>query len=99
MEGQNPGKGSPWSTENYFSTGLLSENDWEAEWISSPAKVYSPVFSKEFSIDRIPEQANVFVNCQGYFELYINGKKVGNDVLSPAVSDFRFENYYLTYDI
>jgi alpha-L-rhamnosidase len=24
---------------------------------------------------------------------------VGKDVLSPAVSDFRFENYYLTYDI
>ena len=95
----NAGKRSPWSDENHFSTGLMGENDWNAEWISSPDKVYSPVFIKEFSIDRIPDRAEVFVNCQGYFELYINGEKAGNDVLSPAVSDFRFENYYLTYDI
>ncbi|MDO8952669.1 MAG: family 78 glycoside hydrolase catalytic domain, partial [Draconibacterium sp.] len=95
----NDGKASNWSEEQYFLTGLFCEEDWKAEWISSPDSVYSPVFIKEFRIDKIPDLANVFVNCQGYFELYINGKKVGNDVLSPAVSDFRFENYYLTYDI
>jgi alpha-L-rhamnosidase len=95
----NDGKTSYWSEEQYFLTGLFCEDDWKAEWISSPDSVYSPVFIKEFSIDKIPDLANVFVNCQGYFELYINGKKVGNDVLSPAVSDFQFENYYLTYNI
>jgi alpha-L-rhamnosidase len=93
------GNGSRWSDNNYFSTGLFNENDWKAQWISSPDSVYSPVFLKEFNIDVIPKQANVFVNCQGYYELFVNGEKVGNDVLSPAVSDFRFENYYLTYDI
>lgn len=93
------GRTSRWSEDNYFSTGLLGEDGWKADWISSPDTVYSPVFIKEFTIDKIPDLANVFVNCQGYFELYINGKKVGNDVLSPAVSDFRYENYYLTYDI
>ncbi len=93
------GRTSRWSEDNHFSTGLLGEDDWKAEWISSPDTVYSPVFIKEFRIDKIPDFANVFVNCQGYFELYVNGEKVGNDVLSPAVSDFRFENYYLTYNI
>ncbi|MBV5315507.1 MAG: family 78 glycoside hydrolase catalytic domain [Prolixibacteraceae bacterium] len=95
----NDGKLSSWSKENHFSTGLLSEEDWKADWISTPDSAYSPVFIKEFRIDKIPELANVFVNCQGYFELYINGEKVGNDVLSPAVSDFQLENYYLTYTI
>jgi len=95
----NDGKISSWSKENHFSTGLLSEENWKADWISTPDSVYSPVFIKEFSIDRIPDLANVFVNCQGYFELYVNGEKVGNDVLSPAVSDFQTENYYLTYNI
>ena len=93
------GNGSRWSDNNYFLTGLFKENDWKAQWISSPDSVYSPVFLKEFNIDEIPKQATVFVNCQGYYELFVNGEKVGNDVLSPAVSDFRFENYYLTYDI
>ncbi len=95
----NNGKPSYWSKENYFSVGLLSENDWKADWISSPDTVYSPVFEKTFEMDTIPDVANVFVNCQGYFELYVNGKKIGKDVLSPAVSDFQIENYYLTYDI
>ena len=93
------GESSGWSEENHFSTGLMNQNDWKAQWISSPDSVYSPVFLKEFNIDEIPNQATVFVNCQGYYELYVNGEKVGNDVLSPAVSDFRFENYFLTYDI
>lgn len=93
------GKSSYWSKENHFSSGLMSEDDWKADWISTPDSVYSPVFIKEFSIDKIPDLANVFVNCQGYFELYVNREKVGNDVLSPAVSDFQTENYYLTYDI
>ena len=95
----NDGKVSSWSQEQYFSTGLLREGDWKAEWISSPDAVYAPVFTKKIRIDKIPDLAHVFVNCQGYFELYINGEKIGTDVLSPAVSDFRFENYYLTYDI
>ncbi len=95
----NNGKWSKWSKENYFHTGLMSEQDWQAQWITSPDSVYSPFFVKDFTIDQKPGKAEVYINCQGYYELYINGKKVGNDVLSPAVSDFRYENYYLTYDI
>ena len=93
------GKPSQWSDENRFATGLMSENDWQADWISSADTQYSPFFIKEITLDKVPEEATVFVNCQGYFELYINGAKIGNDLLSPAVSDFRYENYYLAYDI
>jgi alpha-L-rhamnosidase len=92
-------RSSSWSAENRFSTGPMNENDWQADWISTPDTAYSPVFIKEFNIDKIPGRATAFVNCQGYYELYLNGEKVGNDVLSPAVSDFRFENYYLAHDI
>ncbi|WP_310559348.1 family 78 glycoside hydrolase catalytic domain [Flavobacterium sp.] len=95
----NDGKRSSWSKESHFSMGLFSESDWKAKWISSPDSFYSPVFEKKFNVDKVADFANVFVNCQGYFELYINGKKVGKDVLSPAVSDFQSENYYITYDI
>ncbi|MFA5814189.1 MAG: family 78 glycoside hydrolase catalytic domain [Bacteroidales bacterium] len=93
------GKASRWSGENRFSTGLMSEIDWQADWISSADSCYSPVFIKEISLEKVPGEATVFVNCLGYFELYINGVKIGNDLLSPAVSDFRYENYYLTYEI
>ncbi|MGC8644315.1 MAG: family 78 glycoside hydrolase catalytic domain, partial [Isosphaeraceae bacterium] len=34
-----------------------------------------------------------------YYELYINGKKVDDHVLSPAVSDYSKRNLYLTHDV
>ncbi len=93
------GTASRWSGESSFTTGLLSENDWRASWTGSPDPAYSPVFIREFSLEGIPGRATVFVNGQGYYELFVNGEKAGTDVLSPAVSDFRHETYYLTYDI
>lgn len=92
-------KSSKWSEINSFSTGIFNEKEWEAQWISSPEASYAPLFLKELDLDILPNEASTFINCQGFFELYVNGKKVGNDVLVPAVSDYRFENYYLTYDI
>jgi len=35
----------------------------------------------------------------GYYEMYVNGDKVGTDVLSPAVSLYAKRSYYLTYDV
>ena len=95
----NKGELSVWSDLNSFTTGLFNENDWKASWISTVDSQYAPIFLKEFVLNEEPDQALIYVNCQGYYELYINDQKVGNDVLSPAVSDFRYTNYYLTYDI
>ncbi len=84
------GKVSRWSGENHFATGLMEETDWKGVWISSRDPAYSPFFTKEINMEKVPDEATVFVNCQGYFELYINGEKIGKDLLSPAVaSDFR----------
>ena len=35
----------------------------------------------------------------GYYELYVNGKKVDDAVLSPAVTDYSHRNLYLAHDI
>ena len=40
-----------------------------------------------------------YVNALGYYELYINGKKVDDHVLSPAVSDYSKRNLYVTHDV
>jgi alpha-L-rhamnosidase len=39
------------------------------------------------------------VNPLGYYELYINGRKVDDHVLSPAVSDYSKRNLYVTHDV
>ncbi|MDG1356895.1 MAG: family 78 glycoside hydrolase catalytic domain [Akkermansiaceae bacterium] len=59
----------------------------------------APYFRKTFTLDGPAEQAFATVNAQGYYELYVNGRKVDDHVLSPAVSDFSKRNLYITHDI
>lgn len=93
------GKASDWSEPAEWSMGLLGPEDWKAKWISTPEADTSPFFRHPFHVDDMPEQATIYIAGLGYFELFINGEKIGNEVLTPAVSNFSKRSYYRTYDI
>ena len=59
----------------------------------------APIFRNEFRIEKKINRARVFVAGLGLYELRLNGKKVGNSVLSPAKTDFRKRILYDTYDV
>ena len=59
----------------------------------------TPYLRRTFTLESTPEEALAYVNVKGYYELYVNGQKVGDDVLSPAVSDLGKHLFYRTYDI
>jgi len=48
----------------------------------------APLLRKEFSISKKVVKAVAYVTGLGYFELYLNGKKVGNDVLVPNQTNY-----------
>ena len=48
----------------------------------------APMFRKEFRLNKKVEKAVAFVTGLGYFELYLNGKKVGDDVLVPNQTNY-----------
>jgi len=54
---------------------------------------------RTFTLDAVPDSAVAYLNVRGYCELYVNGQKVGDDVLSPAVSGLKKHLFYRTYDI
>ncbi len=60
---------------------------------------YSPLFRKEFYPENEIESARIFITAAGYYTAFINGKRIGNDVLSPAWTDFSKRVYYSEYDI
>jgi alpha-L-rhamnosidase len=93
------GKQSPWSQSAKWSMGLLNPDDWTAKWIGSPDSVTAPYYRHSFELENIPEQAILYLASLGYFELYVNGEKVGSEVLAPAVSNFSERTYYQTYDV
>lgn len=97
----NNGNESLFSDWAYFETGILSNNDWLADWIHCPISDSSnyPFIKKEFDLNKVPQFAPAFVTSVGFHELYVNGKKVSDAVLTPSVSDLRNRVLYTSYDI
>jgi len=96
-----------WSDVASFGMGLLNEDDWKGKWIGTQDEVSSPLFRKEFTVDKEIKQARVYISGLGYYELYINGQKVGDHVLDPGTTYYTnvlpFELQprvlYVTYDV
>lgn len=97
------GRVSPWSKSAKWSMGLLSPSDWKAHWIGVAPQPNRPKndpwFRKTFSIPNCPVRAVAYVASIGYHELYVNGKKVGDRVLTPSISDLSQRVRYVTYDV
>ncbi|MFS4417379.1 alpha-L-rhamnosidase [Maribacter sp. 2307ULW6-5] len=56
-------------------------------------------FRKETKIDKEVVSAQAYICGLGYYELYLNGNKVGDHVLDPAPSNYDKQAYYVNYDI
>ncbi len=87
-------KPSAWSAVGRWGMGLLSPSDWKARWISSDQPSGAPLFRKAFKLGANIRQAKAYVTGGGYFELYINGQRVGEDYLVP-----NFTNYTTRKDL
>ena len=86
---------SAWSTISQWEMGLLDKSDWQAKWIGAPEslatkelKLPSPLFRKEINISKKIKQARAYISGLGYYELYINGGKIGDHVLSPNQTNY-----------
>lgn len=54
---------------------------------------------REFAVEKKVVRATAYVCGLGFFDLYVNGKKVSDQVMNPALSDYRKAAYYVTFDI
>lgn len=93
---------SGWSNVAYFSTGLLEETDWQADYIGfhvGSENSVSPQLKRTFDLADTGEKVYLYVNSLGYHEVYLNGSKAGDYVLTPAVSQFDKRSLVLVYDV
>lgn len=56
-------------------------------------------FRKQVAINKNIKNAQAYICGLGYYELYLNGEKVGDHVLDPAPSNYDKQAYYVNYDI
>ncbi|QGY43492.1 Bacterial alpha-L-rhamnosidase [Maribellus comscasis] len=59
----------------------------------------SPIFRKEFKLEKTIKSAHLLITAAGYYEATINGKRVGKNRLDPAWTDFSKRIYYSEYDV
>ncbi|MCG8308973.1 MAG: glycoside hydrolase family 78 protein [Cytophagales bacterium] len=95
---------SQWSAPTYFETGLYDSPDWKAHWIKSGFKQKeepdpSPYFRKEFTLNKKINQARAYASSIGLYELFINGKRAGNEYLTPGWTSYNNRIQYQVYDV
>lgn len=61
--------------------------------------VRSLLLRKSVELSRPVKSARVFVTGLGYYELYFNGQKVGQQVLNPAKTFYRKQVLYDVFDV
>jgi len=95
-------KASAWSAPAGWSMGLLKPDDWQAKWIGAPTDAPiepAPLLRKTFSLDKKIERATAYISGLGYYELTLNGQKVGDHVLDPKFTRYDRRVLYVTYDL
>jgi len=88
-EGWRPAKVlGPYGMDPWGEVGLREEQ-------ALPARM----LRKEFTVGPRLRRATAYVAGLGLSELYLNGAKAGDHVLSPALSEYEKRVYYVTHDI
>ena len=89
---------SAWSAVAMWNVGLLTESDWSGRWIgwnhtmpwdvvAEHSRLSARYLRKEF--DKEVKQATLYICGLGMYEAFINGHRVGEQVLAPAPTDYR----------
>lgn len=87
------------SDTQYFETGKM-KSGLAGQWIAAPEGAnYHPTF-----VHALPGKANVakarlYVSALGVFEAYVDGKKVGDEVLTPYINDYDTAMQIITFDV
>ncbi len=75
--------GAPWQGEE-----TLPKPGWPGDFLPDELPPPAPLLRKYFNINKTVEKAVVYTTGLGYFEIYLNGEKIGDDVLVPNQTNY-----------
>jgi len=97
------GKPAAWSSPATWTMGVLAPDVWKAKWISSPPNQFvagpAVYLQKQITVPKKVRRAIARYSALGLVELTIDGRTVGDVVLSPEFSDLNRRVLYVTHDI
>ncbi|MFV0541516.1 MAG: family 78 glycoside hydrolase catalytic domain [Aestuariibaculum sp.] len=102
---------SVWSKTAYWSMGILTYADWkstrwigynqlfEGDTVGQFSKLSARYIRKPFTLKKKVKKAKVYIMGMGLYELFINGKKIGDQVLAPIPTDYTKNVKYNVFDV
>lgn len=100
---------SDWSATASWRVGLLYYKDWNRRWIGfegyfdsddeKAGYLSARYFRKEISLSKKVAKATAYIMGLGLYELYIDGEKVGDQVLAPSLTDYTKNVKYNVLDV
>lgn len=85
----------------FFEMGLLSPSDWKGRWMSFLGGMIGNGIQLRypFNLKQRPLRARAYIAGLGYYELRLNGKKIGDKLLDPGATDISKTVLYSAYDV
>ena len=96
------GKASAYSRPAYWEMGLLAAQDWRGQWIGRTADTNAlpaALLRRAFTLEGQIKQARAYICGLGYYELHLNGRKIGDHLLDPGYTRYDKRALYVTYDV
>ena len=95
-----------WQQTSFDDAGWKQAVDWKALPGSFSAPLGNPwipdsvkQLRHEFDLSAPVRSARLYATALGAYEMFLNGKRVGDQVLAPGWTDYREHVYYQTYDV
>ncbi len=100
----HPGRG--WQKQDFDDAGWKPAVAWtqptapnseplHPAWIPDSVKA----LRRTFTVSAPVKSARLYATALGAYELFLNGKRVGNDVMDPGWTDYREHVKYQTFDV
>ena len=103
------GKAQVESEVQSFEISLLSQDDWQAQWIGHKfeddvlvghTRLAARYLRKDFALNGEVSKARLYVSGMGVYSAYLNGTEVApEELLKPTLSWYSKRAYFNTYDV
>lgn len=102
VEGHDGNKSD--TAEFTIEAALLDRSDWSAELVGGEVQAVDQPrrpfrLRKQINTSADVKQARLYITSHGIHEAYINGERVGQDLLAPGWTDYRYTLRYSTHDV
>jgi alpha-L-rhamnosidase len=92
---------SEFSAPAFFEMGLLRASEWKGRWMGFLGGMIGNgiMMCYPFPVNKKPVKARAYICGIGYYELRLNGEKIGDKLLDPGATDYSKTLLYSAYDV